>query len=167
MVTTSEALVEIRIGDLLEANVDYIAHQCNCVTVGQGAGIARLIFAKYPDANTYTRNSIRVCGEIYATRRVINMCAQYYPGKYMSSRTGDNEENRLKWFKECLSQIGIYLSHRFSRTQRQAPFIVGFPYMIGCGLAGGEWEYYFDAIEEFAANFSQVIKVVIYKLPEI
>ena len=79
--------------------------------------------------------------------------------------TGDNEENRLKWFKECLNQIGIYLRHRRSRIPSQDPFVVGFPYMIGCGLAGGEWEYYFDAIEEFADAYPD-IKVVIYKLPE-
>lgn len=41
---------------------------------------------------------------------------------------------------------------------------VAFPYMIGCGLAGGNWETYLGMITDFQKTYADV-SVVIYKLP--
>jgi hypothetical protein len=42
------------------------------------------------------------------------------------------------------------------------PRSIAFPYLIGCGAAGGDWKLYLEQIERFAEEFD--IKVRIYKL---
>jgi len=80
-------MIEIVSGDLLLSPEKYIAHQCNCVTQAS-AGTAKAIFDKYPHSNTYaerkspdTMGTIKILGNGQDERFVINMFAQYYPGK--------------------------------------------------------------------------------------
>lgn len=131
-------------GDLLEMDTQYIAHQCNCVTT-QGKGLSASLFKRFPWADTYTGRSqpstpgsIQVFGDGVAKRFVINMFAQYNPGKPRPVK--DTAHQRQKWFADCLQQIGA-----LPDLQE-----VAFPYLIGCGLAGGNWEVYLRLLEEFA-----------------
>jgi len=154
--------VEIVAGDLLEATEQYICHQCNCLTV-HSAGIAHSIFASFPYANIYlerkTKNAKHHLDEIHIRgngkdqRYVINMMAQYYPGrtKYPNSRK-DGVERRHKAFRECLKKIA------------QIPNIesVAFPWRIGCNLGGGDWYIYENMIRDFAKENSH-IQVRIYR----
>jgi hypothetical protein len=39
-------------GNLLDSDAQYIAHQCNCITT-HAAGLSKVLFEKYPWANTY------------------------------------------------------------------------------------------------------------------
>jgi len=69
-------------GDLLEADEQYIIHQCNCKTTGDAAGLAAAIFKKYPKANVYkNRPKESVPGTIVIRGNVIALYGQYYPGK--------------------------------------------------------------------------------------
>ncbi len=136
-------LVEVT-GDLLEENTQYIAHQCNCVT-NYGKGLSAALFRRFPWADTYSdRNmpsvpgTIEVFGDGQSQRYVINMYSQYNPGR--PKRFDDTFEQRQRWFAECLTQIsaisGIYE--------------VAFPYLIGCGLAGGNWNDYYRLLTKWA-----------------
>ena len=44
----------------------------------------------------------------------------------------DTPEEREQWFKQCLDELG-----KCDYYQNFA-----FPYKIGCGLAGGNWDHY-------------------------
>lgn len=134
-------IVEV-VGDITDfPNAKFIAHQCNCVSQGQAAGVARSIFDKYPWADVYKGRILRSSpgtNKIISNNEkvVINMFAQYYPGgpKYDS----DNSTIREKYFKSCIKAI----------SQRSDIDSIAFPKYIGCGIAGGDWENYFNYIKE-------------------
>lgn len=163
-------------GDLLEAKDDYIVHQCNCVTT-RAHGLSQVISDMFPYANPYSvRRSVRVgvnmcieedrpkCGsiKIYGdgikihTRKVVSFFAQYAPGKpgryYRDHHIADSAQNRVEYFKQCLDEF-----------ENLKPKSVGFPHMIGCGLAGGHWPTYETLINEFAVK-NPNCSVTIYKL---
>lgn len=147
--------ITIKNGNLLDANEQYICHQCNCVTKNSKY-LAQHIFTRYPYANTYkTRTSntnpgtIDIKGNGTNQRYIINMYAQYYPGK--AKYSNDNPKVRLEWFKLCLHQI----------AQIKNINSVAMPFNIGCGSAGGDWNTYYKLIKEFVINNN--ITVVLYK----
>jgi O-acetyl-ADP-ribose deacetylase (regulator of RNase III) len=142
-------MLEIVEGNLLEATEQYIAHNCNCVT-NSAAGLAKHIFTKYPYADVYrTRESvsqpgtIQVSGNGIENRYVINMFTQYYPG--ISKEQDSNLDGRVareKYFHQCLLKV----------SQLPGLKSIAFPFGIGCGLAGGNWDYYLGTLNNFA-NF--------------
>lgn len=155
-------MIEIITGDLLQSKEKYIAHQCNCLTT-HSAGTAKAIFDQYPHADTYaTRTepdimgSIKILGNGEYQRFVINMFAQYYPGK---SKYPNSDKDgilvREKMFHRCLLRI----------AQIQNLESIAFPYMIGCNLGGGNWDHYLGTLTNFAkyVKEKQDTKVVLYK----
>jgi O-acetyl-ADP-ribose deacetylase (regulator of RNase III) len=157
-------MIEIVSGDLLLAPEKYIAHQCNCVTQAS-AGTAKAIFDKYPHANTYaerntsdTMGTIKILGNGQDERFVINMFAQYYPGKtkYPLSKK-DGVETRLKTFHQCLLKIA-----RIPDLES-----VAFPWKIGCNLGGGVWEHYLGNLTVFANHVEKTgVRVRVYRREE-
>lgn len=152
----------IKNANLLDATEDFICHQCNCVTTTP-YGLSAQIFQKFPYANTYaqrisnpsSRNFARldtqsVPGTIDVTGKVINIYAQYGPGKPNSFN--DTYEQRKTWFKNCLNHIATL-----------KPKSLAFPYNIGCGLAGGVWSEYEAMLTVFARENSET-QLVLYKI---
>eukprot|EP00933_Yihiella_yeosuensis_P006707 TRINITY_DN111463_c0_g1_i1.p1 TRINITY_DN111463_c0_g1~~TRINITY_DN111463_c0_g1_i1.p1 ORF type:complete len:219 (+),score=49.59 TRINITY_DN111463_c0_g1_i1:71-727(+) len=184
--------IKEKLGDLLSAEEDYIVQQSNCTTT-YPAGLAAAISEKFPYADVYKKEArekrgtlksgdvpgtIAVLGGPAAAsdkereqRGIINMFGQFAPGKPNRSKTGpvtskgitsaadvvDNAAQRLTWFQAGLQQIA------------ELPGIqsIAFPYLIGCGLAGGDWSKYEQALEEFSKVVEpHGIEVVIYKLDD-
>lgn len=155
-------------GNLLDSDAKYICHQCNCVT-STSSGIARLIFEKYPFSDIYSPRAeyskddfpllgqepgdILISGNGLDERYIINMFGQYYPG---SPRYPDGIKDgfvaRQNYFKDCL--LKMIKMHQLES--------VAFPYNIGCGLAGGNWDVYEKLIDIFANNVSA--DVFVYQL---
>jgi|SRR6185436_3945389 len=140
-------MIEVISGNILECKERYIAHQCNCLTQ-HSAGTAKNIFDKYPHANTYKSrsepsklSSIEILGDGIDNRFIINMYAQYYPGKpkYPESKL-DGTIARQKYFYQCLLQIS-----KIPNLES-----IAFPYKIGCNLGGGDWNYYYGVLNNFA-----------------
>lgn len=154
-------MIEIISGDLLLSDAKFIAHQTNCISKG-AAGIAAKIFQKYPYANSYiTRanysspGTIEIFGNNQNQRYIINMYAQFNPGKPDNSKI-DNQEIRKRYFYNCLKEIA-----KIKDLES-----IAFNYNIGCGLAGGNWEEYLALLQKFESyvynKFST--KVTLYKL---
>lgn len=123
-------------GNLLEADVDIIAHQVNCKGA-YGAGIALQINNKYPIttkkykkfvAETREEELLGQC-QIVPTevdgKQVANLFGQLRYG------TGRRQTN-YKALENALFQLKDYAE--------QNNLSVGVPYGIGCGLAGGGWD---------------------------
>lgn len=147
-------------GSILDSQEQYIAHQCNCLTTNS-AGVARLIFDKYPFSNVYKDRmspseigTIDIRGDGENDRFVINMFAQYYPGhsRYPES-SKDGIAARKQYFQDCLDLISKIKDIKS----------IAFPWKIGCRLAGGNWDDYYSMLEKFADNNSH-IDVVIYRI---
>lgn len=147
-------------GNLLEAKEPYICHQTNCVTT-KAAGLAAAIFDRFEYADCYSERAeraepdrpgtIKIYGNGTNERYVINMMAQYYPGPSMSVPVSKSTDNRFQWFRECLGEI------------MKLHGDIAFPWRIGCGIAGGDWDKYLGVL----ARFEHVIRgsVIIYRLP--
>lgn len=157
------SIISIIQGNLLDAQETYIAHQCNCLTI-KSAGIALDIFNKYPYSNDYakrkspsTPGTIMVHGDGVDQRYVINMFAQYYPGKpkYPDSSL-DGIKARQTYFHKCLLQIA-----KLPNLES-----IAFPMGIGCNLAGGDWDWYYGMLKIFEqyVNSNFETKVVLYKI---
>lgn len=144
-------------GDLLEATETYLCHQCNCVT-NRSKHLATSVFKKFPYADVYTSRkepdtpgTVILRGDGKSQRYVAAILGQYYPGKtkYPNSNK-DGWEARLSYFKKALKTL----------TKLEGSF--AFPWRIGCGAAGGNWEAYQKVLQEFSDEIQG--EVVIYKL---
>lgn len=161
-------------GDLLKFDeAKYIAHQCNCLT-SVGSNLADAMFKAFPYSDVYSHRvsydrtelplpgeqpgDIIIRGNGKNERYVINMFAQFYPGgvKYPDS-SKDGYIARQTYFKNCLLKI------------MQIPDLesIAFPYKIGCGVAGGDWNVYSRLIDIFARKMKEEdVKTFVIKLPE-
>jgi len=152
-------MLKVITGNILSAEEQYIAHQCNCVTT-TSAGLAKIIFTKWTHAECYyirwapdKPGTIEVRGDgKYHGRLIINMFAQYNPGKPPSADDPlDGFQARKKYFIMCLNEI-----------KKLNPVSIAFPLYIGAGMAGGDHNFYKSALTKFADSN---INVVLYDLP--
>jgi len=154
-------MIEIITGDLLLAKEQYICHQTNCISKG-AAGIAQAIFDKYPYSDVYSNRmepdvpgTIKIVGNGQDQRYIVNIFAQYYPGspQYPLSNK-DGTRVREKYFYQCLLRIA-----KLSDLKS-----VAFPWKIGCGIGGGNWEVYLGNLTNFA-NFVEKkgVRVCVYR----
>ena len=125
-------MVKFENGNLLDAPVDYICHQVNCQG-RMGSGIAKQIRERWPVVyDSYIQVASPVwlgCVQKVAIdmpqKTVINMFAQQYYG-YDGKRYTSYDA-----FWACLDGI---------RDSVPKGSKIGFPYGIGCGLGGANWE---------------------------
>jgi len=162
---------DLIVGNILDSGERFIVHQCNCVTI-RGAGLANAIFGRFPWADVYSEREdlepplvgqmpgdIEIRGNGEDERFVIALYGQFYGGGYaISPRQIDNRLSRREMFSSGLSKI------------KAIPDLesIAFPWQIGCGIAGGDWEgWYEPAIEEFAREMKGLdVRTCIYRLPE-
>lgn len=144
-------VVECLVGaDLLRATEPYVLHQCNCVSKG-ARGLAKALFARWPSADVYRRRAGKAStpgtAEVVAVgpaTAVVAVFAQRLPGGPKAGSGDDSAPARLRWFK-----LGL---DAFADEVRLCPGdAVAMPFLVGCGLAGGHWPAYLEAIESWAA----------------
>jgi hypothetical protein len=139
-------------GDLLTLKLsptEYIVHQTNCEST-YAMGLAKYIFQQYPSANTYFAGYKRVPGTVSIHDRIVNLYGQNKPGK---SRTNAQTHNRLTWFTRGLAELSDILTNNGAS-------IAYFPYGIGCGMAGGNWNTYHDILKEWSNHQSFEVHIV-------
>lgn len=152
---------EVR-GDLLKSNCDMICHQVNCRGV-MGAGLAKKIAEQYPLVfkvyrDWYNKGCSKL-GDLDIVRvtpklMVCNMYAQDGYGR-------DRQYTDYEAFKDCLDGIVDFIRTSESKHDFKIRKI-GFPYNIGCGLAGGDWSIVRELIENRFAT--EDVEVEIYRL---
>jgi len=134
-------------GDILSYPCNYIVQQCNCQTT-TSKGLSESIFRKWPESNTYNNGKKRVPGTIDVinvtndNKYIVNLYGQNKPGSVSGTETW---QRRLQWFESGLNHL---VQHIEPNT------VVAFPYMIGCGLAGGNWLHYEPKIMEFSGRLA-------------
>lgn len=174
----------IKHGNILNSTEQVIVQQCNCISV-KPLGLSKSISDRYSHGNHYGsrkpigRKNIAIkedrdepgtvvilySDDIELYPHIACLMGQWQPGKINCSNytdiDGSNDykdtrKNREMWFKHGLSALGQWCLDEKINS-------VAFPYMIGCGLAGGDWETYLKMIKEFAKTYNN-IHIVIYKL---
>ena len=166
-------------GNLLDSEATFIVHQTNCMSTGGAGGLAKVLFAKFPHADCYTPRAglcpslvgqtpgdIQVCGDGRDQRFVINLFGQFHGGgPAHDQREWDNSDNRLQWFHSGLGKIDSLVDKMVNDGGENIS--VAFPWQIGCGIAGGNWDVYLSWIEQFAHDVSGIgVRTMIYRLPE-
>ena len=142
-------MVEVVKGDLLDANEQYICHQVNTMTT-KAAHLAKSVFERFPYADVYSDRKKRDnLGDIIIRGKVIALVAQKYPGKWKYD--SDAPDIRYNAFYTCLKKV-------FTIPDIKS---VAFPWRIGCGSAGGDWDMYFEMILDVASKHPDV-RVRIY-----
>ena len=128
--------------NLLEVKSGIICHQVNCIGA-MGAGIALQIKNKWPvvyknykaDCDLFAENPRKLLGHVQDTLVsdglvVANCFGQVYPGRRHGNMTHGNMTEYGAWntILDKLSDLSNYFH-----------LDLHMPYMIGCGLAGGNW----------------------------
>lgn len=136
-------------GDLLKSDCEVIAHQANCFSVF-GAGVAGQIAEQFPEAVAADRQwGIPPEGRLgwylggpSDGMRIAHLYGQYHPGantEYLAAGLA---------FKRLLDTVPFDMK-------------VGLPYLMGCGIGGGDWAVMSAIIEQVAARR----RVYAYVLP--
>jgi O-acetyl-ADP-ribose deacetylase (regulator of RNase III) len=155
--------IHYKTGNLLDAPVDYICHQVNCQG-RMGSGIAKQIRERWPVVYEQYISGFKAIEEesinwedeldvsevllgrlqqikVNDTQTVINMFAQQYYG-YDGKRYTSYDA-----FWACLGGI---------KDSVPKGSKIGFPYRIGCGLGGANWEVIRIMIEQVLAEDFEV-----------
>ena len=147
-------------GDIFKTECNYICHQCNCIAVkphGLSFKIrSELGVCPYSSrTNTEGRHNLAIkadrpdLGSISIIQspiknvKVVCMFGQYSygkPGSHFYYARNETFESRERAFSDCLKEM--------ERIPKDA--VIAFPYKIGCGLAGGNFDRYYKMIERFA-----------------
>ena len=136
-------------GDLLESPVQIIAQQVNCKGV-MGAGIAKQIRNKYPNIyEPYKHTCENNIGDtsnllgsydyvpIYKSKFVVERIVLNLYAQDGYGRNGLYTDYTV-FDKAMRGSISAVRNHYFKTDCCQ--LVIGIPYGIGCGLAGGDWE---------------------------
>lgn len=141
--------MEIINGDITKvATSGYILHQVNCLSA-MGAGVALSISNKWPVVRfeylKFSKNIEKpkyLLGQMQYVKVerdliVINSFTQlYYGNSYYDNETYTNEDLLIK---------NIKIASDKAKLNNKKLFI---PYLIGCGLAGGNWNNIFKNIKD-------------------
>jgi O-acetyl-ADP-ribose deacetylase (regulator of RNase III) len=157
--------VFIKKGDLLESDCTVIGHQANCFKT-MGAGIAAQIKEKYHRAYLAdlilpldASDRLGLYSDAFESDKLIfNLYSQFRPGAVDEEWVDRGMQfelvlNRmLKTVKQCKVKI----------EKQYGSLKVGLPYMIGCGIAGGDWSEYYDIISEASNKYK--VDIYLYRL---
>lgn len=140
-------------GDLLELDVDIIAHQTNCQGV-MGSGIALQIKQKY--FNVYI-NYNKLC-KLKTPEALMGKCqivaTDSTNNKYVANLFGQNRFGKGLQTDYKALEDALYELKSFAKNNSLS---VGIPYNVGCGLAGGDWNIVRKIIEEVFNDYEITI----------
>lgn len=147
-------------GDLLESNVDVIAHQVNCLGV-MGSGIALQIRNRYPEL-VYDKY-VSKCHKEVVSRFLLGECQICeIPGenRYVANLFGQVDFGRQT---RNTSYDGIYDAMEKLRSwcTKNGVKSVGFPYKMSSDRGGADWNVIMSMIESVFGNTD--IRVEIWK----
>ncbi len=153
-------MIKIVEGDILNSNADIICHQVNCQGI-MGAGLAKQIRNKYPnvynDYKEYCNSNTpeEILGTMLPSRyndinSIVNIFGQLNYGR-----------NEVKTNYDAVKKALLELKRVLEDLHWQYPNCkIAFPYGMGCGLGGGNWDIVYKIIEEVFEDYD----VSIYKL---
>lgn len=175
-------MVKEIIGDIFQSEVNVIIHQANCYHT-MGGGIAKVIADNYPeakDADDKTPIGEKKLGSYSfafvdsGKKLIFNMYSQgkYGRGKrftdYDAMISGFEaikkflESDEFKKYLDYYDDDNLIYSNNIQDFQKS--IVLGVPYLIGCGLAGGDWKVVENIINMSFKDFKYPL--VIVKLPQ-
>lgn len=145
-------------GNVLDAKEHFIAHQTNCLGT-MGAGVAKAIANKYPHVES---SYIKACKSVSNKSDLL--------GKIQIIACDPNDKEKKG---QCI--VNVFGQHKVGTYRRQTDYDalrkafvklntqgydVAIPYLMGCGLGGGDWNIVVQIINETCTD----IEVVAYNI---
>lgn len=141
-------------GNLLSADVDVIAHQVNCQGE-MGSGLAKQVREKFPVVyKRYLENYKNNKGNQLGSCEIISVS----PRRSVANLYGQDDYGRngkytdYEAIRESLESL----------NQQTLGKKIGLPYLLGCGLGGGDWNIVLEIIEHVFADRLHDIVIVQY-----
>lgn len=140
-------MVEYHYGDIFEAPIDILVHQCNCHCT-MGAGIAKEIKKRFPEAykadcmtKKGDRSKLGTTSYAWVSRQREGVRISYVFNLYSQfNYSGPGIKTDYEAMKKGLQSM----KNSIANTK----LTIGIPYKIGCGLGGGDWETVENIIKE-------------------
>lgn len=155
-------MIKEYVGDVLNAEVDIIAHQTNCKGV-MGAGVAKQIkdrllsveeFEKYANICT-SSDPFGTCQILKTLKRnllVANLFGERIP-------TGRKQDTDYKALENAISQLVKYARENNYKK-------IAIPGLLGCGLAGGDWKMVRSILDKYFRHSDLELQIVWFALAD-
>lgn len=174
--TKSVSWFEYHTGNIVNyKNIHAIIHQANCFHC-MNAGVANALTEKYPEiaiADKQTKRGDKEKLGSYSSCLVkqfqnandeiiiFNLYSQYLPGSYEDDiKSPDSRENRFRYLELGLRSIAEMISiYNMDSTSNNA-LRIGVPWMIGCGIAGGDINQTFLLFQSIFSSLYKQIKII-------
>lgn len=151
-------------GDLLKSDVQIKVHQTNCYGA-MGAGIAKQIKDIYPEVFKQYKECCnkRTPEELFGGIQILKT----HKGDYICNLFGQKGYGRgkiqtdYKKFEQGLYLLKKYIEENNQKEGCEEITSIGFPKLIGCGLAGGDWEIVSNLIRKYFGETSSIICKII------
>lgn len=153
-------------GDVLKATESVIAHQTNCKGI-MGAGVAKQIKSKYPEvfqgyldfcmSSGYNGEYLLGWAQFVSSRdgkQFVNLFGQDGISEKDLNEAKHGRITNYEAFADALARLHTAMNNRGLKS-------VAMPYLIGCGLAKGNWNVVAAMIDAEFDNSD--IDVVLYK----
>lgn len=142
--------------DLLEFKCDIFCHQVNCQG-RMGSGIAKQIRNKYPivfeEYSTFCKNCISAKNLLGKCQIVeINdnlLCANLFGQLYYG-------QGGIVYTNYSALYCAFMNLRDYCSFDKNKHWVIGIPYNIGCGLAGGNWNKVYKMILEIFESCSNI-----------
>lgn len=143
--------IKYEYGDILTTKAKYIAH-CVNAQHAMNSGVARAIRERYPKSYDDYMSSALKLGKVILSKNephnILHIVGQEYYGRELGRRYVDY----------------VALRRGIATINKNISEPIAFP-MIGCGLAGGNWNIVSDIIEEESTNFQPIVYLLNDSIP--
>ncbi len=153
-------------GNLLDSQAQVIGHQVNAMAT-MGSGVAKYVREKYPKAWEDYKNLSpeKIFGKCQIVRvedgkYIANLGGQYYYSGYHGI---DWKSNNAPDNGRCTNYEALYrsleeLHDAIKRTDGNINSIA-FPYFLGCGRGGGDWDIVLVMITKIFSDLPGTIEI--------
>ena len=155
-------------GDLLDAHVDFIFHVTNCMSV-MGAGIARSIKNKWPIVYYEYKEYLKTntSSKSLGTYQAVNITEYAHThASYVVNIFGEYNFSKTKRaikYDSVLTALEMFCKDFLDNYKDNKKIILGFPFLFGCGLAGGDWRIMKSIIFSVFEKYTDKIEIHFYK----
>lgn len=148
-------------GDIFLSDVPVVLHQCNCFHT-MGAGFAKELSARHPEVLLADKNTP------FASKSKLGTCSVAEIKDMGSLSLVVNIYSQFGYGRECETDYdaladGVEDAFYFLQAHFEGPVRVGIPYLIGCGIAGGDEKIVLKILKEKEKLFDG-IEIELYKL---
>ena len=148
-------------GDIFLSDVPVIMHQCNCFHT-MGAGFALELSNRYKEVSLADKNTP------FGSKLKLGTCSVAEIKDGGNLRLVVNVYSQFGYGRKCETDYeafsdGIEDAFYFLQAHFEGPVRVGVPYLMGCGLAGGDENIILSIFEEKEKMFDG-IEIEIYRL---